>query len=257
MGKVIAVFNQKGGVGKTTTNINLAAGLAHYGKRVLTIDCDPQGNTTSGLGINKDVVVFSYYDVLITDIDPREAIIKTGYKNLDIIPSNVQLSGAEIEMVSIQDREYTLKNKITELKNDYDYIFLDSPPSLGLITINALVAADSILIPIQCEFYALEGVSQLINTYKIIRKNLNKNLRIQGVLLTMYDKRTNLNLQVVSEIQKYFGDKVYNTVIPRNVTLAEAPSYGVPIMHYDINSKGSLSYLNLAKEFLENEEESN
>lgn len=257
MGKVIAVFNQKGGVGKTTTNINLAAGLAHYGKRVLTIDCDPQGNTTSGLGINKDVVVFSYYDVLITDIDPKEAIIKTGYKNLDIIPSNVQLSGAEIEMVSIQDREYTLKNKISELKNDYDYIFLDSPPSLGLITINALVAADSILIPIQCEFYALEGVSQLINTYKIIRKNLNKDLRIQGVLLTMYDKRTNLNIQVVSEIQKYFGDKVYNTVIPRNVTLAEAPSYGVPIMHYDINSKGSLSYLNLAKEFLENEEKSN
>lgn len=257
MGKIIAIFNQKGGVGKTTTNINLAAALAYYGKKVLTIDCDPQGNTTSGLGINKDVVVFSYYDVLISDINPKEAIIKTGFQNLDIIPSNIQLSGAEIEMVNVQDREFTLKNKIQELKEEYDYIFLDSPPSLGLITINSLVSADSILIPIQCEFYALEGVSQLINTYKIIRKNLNKDLRIEGVLLTMYDKRTNLNLQVVSEIQKYFRHKVYNTVIPRNITLAEAPSYGVPVMQYDMHSKGSLSYLNLAKEFLENEEKSN
>lgn len=253
MGKVIAVFNQKGGVGKTTTNINLSAALAAYGKKVLTIDCDPQGNTTSGLGINKDVVVFSFYDVLMTDIDPREAIIKTEYKNLDIIPSNMQLSGAEIEMVSEQDREYTLKKIIKNLKEDYDYILMDSPPSLGLITINVLVSADSILIPIQCEYYALEGVSQLINTYKLIRKNLNPDLRIHGVLLTMYDKRNNLNHQVVTEIQKYFREKVFNTVIPRNIRLAEAPSYGIPIIYFDKESKGSLSYLNLAKEMLQNE----
>ncbi len=253
MGKVIAIFNQKGGVGKTTTNINLGAALAAYGKKVLTIDCDPQGNTTSGVGINKDVVVFSFYDVLMSDINPKEAIIKTEYKNLDIIPSNAQLSGAEIEMVSEESREYTLKNILEEIKDDYDYIFMDSPPSLGLITINALVAADSILIPIQCEYYALEGVSQLINTYKLVRKNLNTDLRIEGVLLTMYDKRNKLNHQVVNEIQKYFREKVYNTVIPRNVRLAEAPSYGIPIMYFDKKSTGSLSYLNLAKEIMKNE----
>lgn len=255
MGKVISIFNQKGGVGKTTTNISLSSTVAALGKKVLTIDCDPQGNTTSGLGINKDVVVFSFYDVLMSDIDPREAIIKTEYKNLDIIPSNVQLSGAEIEMVSENNREYTLKKVISELRESYDYIFLDSPPSLGLITINALVASDSILIPIQCEYFALEGVSQLINTYKLIRKNLNKNLKIQGVLLTMYDRRNNLNHQVVSEIQKYFREKVYNTVIPRNIKLAEAPSFGIPIMYYDEHSKGALSYINLAKEFLKNDQE--
>lgn len=255
MGKVIAIFNQKGGVGKTTTNINLSAALAAYGKKVLVIDCDPQGNTTSGVGINKDVVVFSLYDVLMSEIDPYEAIIKTEYKNLDIIPSNVQLSGAEIEMVSVDEREYTLRQAVEKLRHTYDYIFLDSPPSLGLITINALVAADSILIPIQCEYYALEGVSQLINTYKLIRKSLNKNLAIRGVLLTMYDPRNNLNNQVVGEIQKYFREKVYNTMIPRNVKLAEAPSYGIPIIYYDQSSKGALSYLNLAKEFLKNDQE--
>ncbi len=254
MGKVIAIFNQKGGVGKTTTNVSLSATVAALGKKVLTIDCDPQGNTTSGLGINKDIVVFSFYDVLMTHIDPREAIIKTEYKNLHIIPSNIQLSGAEIEMVSEQNREYTLRRVISDIKDDYDYIFLDSPPSLSLITINALVAADSILIPIQCEYFALEGVSQLINTYKLIRKNLNKNLKIEGVLLTMYDKRNNLNQQVVSEIQKYFREKVYNTVIPRNIKLAEAPSFGIPIIYYDERSKGALSYINLAKEFLGNEQ---
>ncbi len=254
MGKIISIFNQKGGVGKTTTNINLSAALGALGKKVLIIDCDPQGNTTSGVGINKTIVVFSLYDLLIQDIRASEAIISTDYKNLDIIPSNVQLSGAEIEMVNMDNREYRLKNIIKDVKDKYDYIFLDCPPSLGLITINALSASDSIIIPIQCEYLALEGVSQLVNTYKLIRKSLNKNLIIEGVLITMYDKRNNLNKQVLDEIQKYFRGKVFDTVIPRNVRLAEAPSYGMPIIYFDISSSGGKSYRALAKEFIESDE---
>lgn len=250
MGKIISIFNQKGGVGKTTTNINLSASLGAIGKKVLVIDCDPQGNTSSGLGINKNIIVFSLYDLLIQDIKASEAIIKTEYKNLDIIPSNSQLSGAEIEMVHMDNREYKLKKLIDEIKDNYDFIFLDCPPSLGMITINALSASDSILIPIQCEYLALEGVSQLINTYKLIRKSLNPDLSIEGVLITMYDKRTNLNKQVLDEIQKYFRGKVFNTVIPRNIRLAEAPSYGMPIVYFDVNSVGGKAYRALAKEFV-------
>ncbi len=251
MGKIITIFNQKGGVGKTTTNVNLSAALGALGKKVLIVDCDPQGNTTSGVGINKTIVMFSLYDLLVQDIDINEAIIKTDYENLYIIPSNVQLSGAEIEMVNMKEREYRLKTILAEIKDDYDYIFLDCPPSLGMITINALAGSDSLIIPIQCEYLALEGVSQLVNTYKLVRKTLNKELTIEGVLITMYDRRNNLNKQVLDEIQKYFRDKVFDTIIPRNVRLAEAPSYGMPIIYFDINSVGGKSYRALAKEFIE------
>lgn len=256
MGKIISIFNQKGGVGKTTTNINLSAALASMGKKVLVIDCDPQGNSTSGMGLNKSAVVYSLYDLLMSDdIEAKEAVIRTEFGNLDIIPSNVQLSGAEIEMVQMEKREYRLKEICKELKKEYDYIFFDCPPSLGLITINALVASDSILVPIQSEYYALEGVSQLVNTYKLVRKSLNKNLIIEGILITMFDSRNNLNHEVVSEIRKYFREKVYQTVIGRNIKLAESPSHGRPIMYYDKSSKGSVNYMDLAKEFLKNESE--
>ncbi len=250
MGKAIAIFNQKGGVGKTTTNINLSACLATLGKKILIIDNDPQGNSTSGLGINKSATVFNLYDLLLSDINPEDAIMKTGYENLDIIPSNVQLAGAEIEMIDLEKREFRLKYIVDALKEKYDYIFVDCPPSLGLLTINSLVAVDGILVPIQCEYYALEGVSQLINTFKLMKKNLNKNLQIEGVLISMYDSRTNLSQQVVDEVEKYFQGKVYKTRIPRNIKLAEAPSFGKPIIYYDEKSKGAESYLALAKEFL-------
>lgn len=253
MGKAIAIFNQKGGVGKTTTNINLSACLAAMGKRVLIIDNDPQGNSTSGLGINKESTIFNLYDLLTSDIDPKESILKTAYDNLSIIPSNIQLAGAEIELISMANREYRLARIVNKLIYDYDYIFIDCPPSLGLLTLNSLVAANSILIPIQCEYYALEGVSQLINTYKLVRKNLNKSLQIQGVVISMYDKRNNLSKQVVEEVLKYFQDKVYRTKIPRNVALAEAPSHGLPIIYYDNRSKGATKYLQLASEFLRKE----
>lgn len=249
MAKTIAIFNQKGGVGKTTTNINLSACLGKMGYKVLIIDNDPQGNSTSGLGINKSTTVFNLYDLLLGDIEPHEAILKTGFKNLDIIPSNVQLAGAEIEMIELNQREYVLQGIIQKIQDKYDFIFIDCPPSLGLLTINSLVSADSILVPIQCEYYALEGVSQLINTYKLMRKGLNKKLQIEGVLISMYDARTNLSQQVVDEVEKYFQGKVYTTKIPRNVKLAEAPSYGQPIIYYDDKSKGALSYIALAKEF--------
>ncbi|MCK8060856.1 MULTISPECIES: ParA family protein [unclassified Fusibacter] len=251
MAKAIAIFNQKGGVGKTTTNINLSACLASMGKKVLIIDNDPQGNSTSGLGINKNTTVFNLYDLLLGEISAQEGILKTGFKNLDIIPSNVQLAGAEIEMIDIDNREFRLKVIIDALRDQYDYIFIDCPPSLGLLTINSLVAVDSILVPIQCEYYALEGVSQLINTYKLMRKGLNKTLQIEGVLISMYDSRTNLSQQVVDEVEKYFQGKVYKTRIPRNIRLAEAPSYGMPIMYYDEKSKGAESYMALAKEIIE------
>lgn len=250
LGKAIAIFNQKGGVGKTTTNINLSACLATLGKKILIIDNDPQGNSTSGLGINKSATVFNLYDLLLSDINPEDAIMKTGYENLDIIPSNVQLAGAEIEMIDLEKREFRLKYIVDALKEKYDYIFVDCPPSLGLLTINSLVAVDGILVPIQCEYYALEGVSQLINTFKLMKKNLNKNLQIEGVLISMYDSRTNLSQQVVDEVEKYFQGKVYKTRIPRNIKLAEAPSFGKPIIYYDEKSKGAESYLALAKEFL-------
>lgn len=250
MGKAIAIFNQKGGVGKTTTNINLSACLAALGKKVLIIDNDPQGNSTSGLGINKSATVFNLYDLLLSDINPRDGIMKTGYENLDIIPSNVQLAGAEIEMIDLDKREFRLKEIVDALKDSYDFIFIDCPPSLGLLTINSLVAVDGILVPIQCEYYALEGVSQLINTFKLMKKSLNKNLQIEGVLISMYDSRTNLSQQVVDEVEKYFQGKVYRTRIPRNIKLAEAPSFGKPIIIYDEKSKGAESYMALANEFL-------
>lgn len=256
MGKAIAIFNQKGGVGKTTTNINLAACLALKGKKILIIDIDPQGNTTSGIGLSKKELGNTSYEILIEkDIDTKSAIIETQVKNLNIIPASVQLAGAEVELIQIQGREKRLKNALDQVKPDYDYIFIDCPPSLGLLTINSLTAVDSVLIPIQCEFYALEGVSQLMSTIEIVKKSMNPKLEIQGVILSMFDGRTNLSIQVVEEVKKYFKEKVYTTVIPRNVRLAEAPSYGLPIMQYDPKSAGAQAYQEFAEEFLSLEDE--
>ncbi len=255
MGKAIAIFNQKGGVGKTTTNINLAACLAQMGKKVLVIDIDPQGNTTSGLGISKKDLKLSTYELLTQEnISTRETIMRTGVENMDIIPANAQLAGAEIELVQITGREKILKKAIENIREDYDYIFIDCPPSLGLLTINSLTAVDAVLVPIQCEFYALEGVSQLMSTIEIVKKNLNPGLTIQGVILSMFDGRTNLSIQVVEEVKKYFKEKVYTTVIPRNVRLAEAPSFGMTIGEYDPKSTGAEAYREFAQEFLELEE---
>ncbi len=251
MGKSIAIFNQKGGVGKTTTNINLAACLAIKGKKVLVLDIDPQGNTTSGLGISKRGLENTMYEVLIVDgYDPKNAIRSTVVEGLDIIPASVELAGAEVEMVQLEGREKRLKKALDKIRDLYDYIFIDCPPSLGLLTINSLTAVDSVLIPIQCEFYALEGVSQLMSTIELVRKSMNKNLEIQGVILSMFDGRTNLSIQVVEEVKRYFKQKVYTTVIPRNVRLAEAPSYGLPIMEYDPKSNGARAYMEFAEEFL-------
>lgn len=255
MGKSIAIFNQKGGVGKTTTNINLAACLAMRNKKILVLDIDPQGNTTSGLGVAKKGLEATSYNLLIdAELDTRDVIVHTNFKNLDIIPASVDLAGAEIELVSIRGREQRLKKALDQVRDYYDYIFIDCPPSLGLLTINALTAVDSVLIPIQCEFYALEGVSQLVSTINLVRKSLNPGLVIQGVILSMFDGRTNLSIQVVEEVKKYFGSKLYSTVIPRNVRLAEAPSYGLPITSYDPRSKGAIAYQNFAEEFLSTEE---
>ena len=252
MGKAIAIFNHKGGVGKTTTNINLAACLALKGKNILIIDIDPQGNTTSGIGVSKRNLKNTIYNILIDKTyDPKKAILKTNVKNLDLIPASVDLAGAEVELVEIEGRESTLKKALDKIKKDYDYIFIDCPPSLGLLTINSLTAVDSVLIPIQCEFYALEGVSQLVSTIELVKKSLNPELEIQGVILSMFDGRTNLSVQVVQEVKKYFGGKVYATVIPRNVRLAEAPSFGMPITEYDPKSKGAEAYMDFAEEFLE------
>ena len=248
MGKAIAIFNQKGGVGKTTTNINLAACLAIKGKKVLVLDIDPQGNTTSGLGISKRGLENTMYEVLITDsYDPKNAVRHTVVEGLDIIPASVELAGAEVEMVQLEGREKRLKRALDTIRDGYDYIFIDCPPSLGLLTINSLTAVDSVLIPIQCEFYALEGVSQLMSTIELVRKSMNKNLEIQGVILSMFDGRTNLSIQVVEEVKRYFKQKVYTTVIPRNVRLAEAPSYGLPIMEYDPRSNGARAYMEFAE----------
>ena len=254
MGKVISVANQKGGVGKTTTTINLSTFLAKKGKKVLLIDADPQGNATSGLGAEKEVE-YSTYDVLVGETPISEVIERTVIKHLLISPSNINLAGAEVELVSMMSREQRLKEKVEEIKDKFDFILIDCPPSLGLITLNAFTASDSVLIPVQCEYYALEGLGQLLNTVNLVKKHLNKNLEIEGALLTMYDIRTNLSNQVVKEVKKYFDNKVYKTVIPRNVRLSEAPSYGMPITEYDPRSKGAKSYEKFTKEFLKKNQE--
>ena len=254
MGKVVSIANQKGGVGKTTTSINLSTVLAKKGKKVLLIDADPQGNATSGLGINKEIEK-SIYDVIIGEENIDNTIKDTSVKGLKVCPSNINLAGAEVELVSLMSREHRLKERIDEIKDKYDYIIIDCPPSLGLITLNAFTASDSVLIPVQCEYYALEGLGQLINTVNLVRRHLNKSIEIEGAVLTMYDVRTNLSNQVVKEVKRYFEDKVYKTVIPRNVKLSEAPSYGMPITVYDAKSKGAKCYEKLAKEFLKKNEE--
>lgn len=253
LGKVIALSNQKGGVGKTTTTVNLGACLAYYGRKVLLIDIDPQGNTTSGIGISKADVKKCIYDVLINDVPVTQTIMSSKIDNLSIIPATIQLAGAEIELVQTVSREMKLKKAIDSIRDQYDYILIDCPPSLGLLTVNSLTAASSVLIPIQCEYYALEGLSQLLNSIRLVQRHLNVNLQIEGVLLTMFDSRTNLSMQVSEEVKKYFQEKVYDTVILRNVRLSEAPSYGQSIIDYDVKSKGAEVYLELAKEVIGHE----
>jgi len=250
MGRIISICNQKGGTGKTTTTVNLSAALAELNKKILIVDLDPQGNATSGVGVNKNELNKSVYDLLLGKAIVSEVIISNIYPNLDIIPCNISLTGAEIELVGAISRETKLKKALEALKNNYDYVFIDSPPSLGLLTLNALVASDSIIIPIQCEFYALEGVAQLIKTLNLIKEGLNQALRVDGVLLTMADFRTNLTTEVINEIKEYFKDKVFKSIIPRNVKLSEAPSHGKPITIYDANSIGAIKYKELAKELI-------
>ncbi len=249
MSKIIAVVNQKGGVGKTTTAVNISSILAKKGKKVLLIDEDPQGNATSGLGIDKNTEK-SIYDVIINDVDINEVIVESPVKNLYVCPSNINLAGAEVELVPMMSRELKLKEKVEKVENDFHYIIIDCPPSLGLLTINAFTTANSLLIPIQCEYYALEGVGQLMNTVNLVKKQLNKNLYIEGVVLTMNDARTNLSNQVISEVKTYFKDNVYKTIIPRNVKLSEAPSYGMPISVYAPKSKGAKCYEKLTNEII-------
>ncbi len=252
MAKIIAVANQKGGVGKTTTSVNLAAVLGEMGKKTLLVDMDAQGNATTGLGIEKKKLEKSTYNVIIGEVDITEAIISEKFEKLSVCPAGMDLAGAEIELISMDDREFSLKNQLSKIRNDYDFIIIDCPPSLGLITLNCLTAADSVLIPLQCEYYALEGVSQLIATIKMIKKSLNPGIEIEGVLLTMLDSRTNLGLQVVDEVKKFFPGKVYKTIIPRNVRLSEAPSFGLPITQYDKHSRGAESYTALGAEVVKN-----
>ncbi|UNC93725.1 ParA family protein [Candidatus Contubernalis alkaliaceticus] len=253
MAKVIAITNQKGGVGKTTTSVNLSACLAELEQKVLLIDIDPQGNSTSGIGLDRMKIKFCIYDALINNLPVKNIIKDTDVKNLKILPATIQLAGAEIELVPTMSREVKLKKVIQIIKKDFDYILIDCPPSLGLLTINALTAADSVLVPIQCEYYALEGLSQLINTIKLVQKHLNQDLKIEGALLTMFDVRTNLSSQVVDEVKKFFGSLVYKTIIPRNVRLSEAPSHGKAIIHYDVKSKGARVYQDLAREVVSND----
>lgn len=255
MGKIIAVTNQKGGVGKTTTAVNLAACLAYKGKKVLVVDSDPQGNSTSGLGIRKDFIEFSLYDCLADSKKTKEAVVKSACRGLSVIPSLPELSAAEIELAGQDDREHFVEKALAEVKDDYDFIIIDSPPALGMLTINIMTAADSLLIPIQCEYYALEGLSQLVNSIKNIKKSLNPDIEIEGIVATMFDSRTNLSQQVLDEVKKHFPDKVFATPIPRNVRLSEAPSYGQPIIKYDITSKGAEAYFALAREVIEKNKE--
>jgi chromosome partitioning protein len=248
MGKIIAIANQKGGVGKTTTSINLAASLTRLGDKVLIIDIDPQGNATTGIGINRGDVKKSVYDVLVEQHNLEGIILKTGVENLDILPSTMDLAGAEVQLVGVPQREYRLSNELKKIKDHYDYIIIDCPPSLGLLTINALTAADSVIITVQCEYYALEGLTQLLNTIRITQKYLNNQLALEGVLLTMFDARTNLGIEVTKEVKTFFREKVYSTIIPRNIHLAESPSHGLPIIDYAPTSKGAKVYLDLAEE---------
>lgn len=250
MAKTISIVNQKGGVGKTTTAVNLVAAIGARGKKVLLVDIDPQGNSTSGLGIDKRSLKLSVYDVLINSEETKEVIVKTKFKNVDILPANMNLAGAELELVDIKGRESQLKTALLSVYEDYDFIFLDCPPSLGLITLNALCASDTIMVPIQCEYYALEGLSQLMATVRQVKHLYNPHIELEGVVLTMYDGRLNLTQQVVTEVKKFFPKKVFSSVIPRNVRLSEAPSFGEPVLYYDKNSKGSTAYDDLALEFL-------
>ena len=250
MGRIIAIANQKGGVGKTTTAINLSACLAEAGQRVLVIDIDPQGNTTSGLGVDKNDVDNTIYEVILRTIDIKEAIQKNAFENLDIIPSNVNLAGAEIDLIDVDEREYVLKNSIAEVRGEYDFVILDCPPSLSMLTVNAMTAANTVLVPIQCEYYALEGLTQLMHTINLVKKKLNPKLELEGVVFTMYDSRTNLSLQVVENVKDNLKENIYKTIIPRNIRLAEAPSHGLPINIYDTKSSGAESYRLLAEEVI-------
>ena len=254
MGRIIAIANQKGKIKKTTTAINLSACLAEKGKKVLSIDMDPQGNMTSGLGVDKDSVEKTVYDLIIGEAQIEEIICKNVLENLDVLPTNIDLSAAEIELIGIDNKEYIIKNEVDKVKDNYDFVIIDCPPSLSMLTINAMTTADSVLVPIQCEYYALEGLSQLIHTIELVKERLNSNLEIEGVVFTMYDARTNLSLQVVENVKDNLNQNIYKTIIPRNIRLAEAPSYGMPINQYDPKSSGAESYRLLADEVIEREE---
>ncbi len=251
--RIIAIANQKGGVAKTTTAVNLSAWISMMGKKVLLVDTDPQGNATTGVGVDKDQVINCIYDAIINEMPLRKIITSTAVDHLDLVPATIELAGAEVELAGMEGREKILKQALAEIKMKYDFIFIDCPPSLGLLTINALVAAGALIIPIQCEYYALEGLGQLINTFKMVQQRLNPDLVLEGVLLTMFDGRTNLAIQVVDEVKKYFKEKVYRAIVPRNVRLSEAPSYGKPVMVYDRRSRGAEVYRELAKEVMKNE----
>ena len=253
MGKIIAVANQKGGVGKTTTSINLSASLAAKGKKVLIMDTDPQGNATSGFGIDKNNLEDTIYELILGECSIMDCIISNVIPNVSVVPSNVNLAAAEIELIGVEKKEYILKNEVDYIKDDYDYIIIDCPPSLNMLTINSMTTADSVLVPIQCEYYALEGLSQLIHTINLVKERLNPDLDIEGVVFTMYDSRTNLSMQVVENVKQNLNQRVYNTLIPRNIRLAEAPSYGMPINMYDSKSAGAEAYMNLAEEVISNQ----